>query len=45
MASDLIRKAKRYGFLRAACRVCGQHMIVARSAKTCLNCGTEKEGE
>ena len=39
MTSDLTRKAKRYGFLRAACRECGQTMIVARSGKVCLNCG------
>ena len=39
MTSDLTRKAKRFGFLCAACRICGQHMVVARSGKVCLNCG------
>jgi len=38
MPADLTRKAKRWGFLRAACRACGQHMVVARSGKMCVNC-------
>jgi len=45
MASDLTRKAKRYGFLRAACRVCAQTMIVARSGKVCLNCGEVNDAD
>lgn len=37
----LVSLARKRGFLRHSCPNCAQFMVVARSGKTCINCGTQ----